>query len=253
LAGTEIALRRLIARALLAAAVVALLAWWASHRLPAPGVIDARLRQEPVQGRTDRAPFDFVYKGKRCLVRPVASYELWGLVVSHNDIHSVSDIYHDATSVDTRDLCVVWGRNVQGDAYRRAKFWSGPFTCYVRTPAGVDLDLHGVGNNHLISDEPRLRDVLGGVHLGDQVHVRGLLVDYQMEDWGDFWRRTSTVRSDSGCEVIYLEQLEVLRRNAAAAHTLIQGAVTLLVLLPIAWLVVAWREVGQRSGSLGRL
>jgi len=253
LSSRDAGLRRLIARGILAALVVLAIAWWAAGRLPPPAVIDATLRQEPLQGRTDREPFDFLYKGKRCLVRPVASYELWGLVVSHNDIHSVSDIYHDATSVDTRDLCVIWGRNVTSDAYRRVKFWSGPFTCYVRTPAGVDLDLAGLGNNHLISDQQRLRDVLGTVHRGDQVHLRGLLVDYQMEDWGGFWRRTSTVRTDTGCEVVYLEQLEVLRRNAAVAHALLHAAVALLVLLPIAWVLVAWREVGQRSGSLGRL
>lgn len=243
----------MIGRGIVAALAVLAGAWWVTGRLPPAGDVDAALRQVPLQARTDRAPFDFLYKGKRCFVKPVASYELWGLVVSHNDIHSVSDIYHDATSVDTRDLCVVWGRNVTGDAYRRAKFWSGPFTCYVRTPAGVDLDLTGVGNNHLITDQPALRDLLGGVHVGDQVHLRGLLVDYRMEDWGDFWRRTSTVRNDSGCEVVYMEQLEVLRRNAVVAHVLVHAAVALLVLLPIVWVIVAWREVGKGSGSLGQI
>jgi hypothetical protein len=246
-------IRRLVGRAFLAALVLLTLAWWATRALPTPAAIDAHLRVAPLQGPTERAPFDFAYKGKSCRVRPVATYELWGLVVSHNDIHSVADIYHDATSVDTRDLCVVWGRNVADDTFRKASFSSGPFTCYVRFPAGVDVDLTAVSNNHLITDRPAIRAALAGVHRGDQVHLRGLLVDYQMDDWGDFWRRTSTVRTDSGCEVIFLEQLDVLRRQAPLAHALVRLATALLVLLPIAWLALAWRETATRSGSLGRL
>ena len=245
-------LRSWIARGLVAALVLLAVSWWATRRLPPPSRLDPVLRQAPLQGPTTRRPFEFAYKGKRCLVRPVATYELWGLVVSHNDIHSVSDIYHDATSVDTRDRCVAWGANLDG-AYRNAKFWSGPFTCYVRWPPGVQIDLTAVSNNHLITDQPALRERLGTVQLGDQVHLHGLLVDYQMEDWGGFWRRTSTVRNDAGCEVIFLDGLDVLHRNASAAHALLQLAVTMLALLPVAWLAVAWREAGRGDGSLGRL
>jgi hypothetical protein len=245
--------RRRIARAFAGALGLLAVSWWLGRTLPPPARLLPALRREPLQGATQRPPFDFAYKGKRCEVRPVASYELWGLVVSHNDIHSLSDIYHDATSVDTRDLCVLWGANATRDAYRRAKFWSGPFTCYVRTPAGVDVDLRAVGNNHLIADRVEVRRALARVHRVDQVHLRGLLVDYRMEDWGDFWRRTSTVRDDAGCEVVFLEQLEVLRRHAPVAHALRAVAVAALVALPLLWLVVAWREAGRGSGSLGEL
>jgi len=246
-------LRRWIFRALLVAAALFALARWRERQLPAPAAARSELAQSPIQGPTDRVPFDFVYKGKRCFVRPVARYELWGLVVSHNDIHSISDIYHDATSVDTRDLCVVWGRNVASGAYERAEFWSGPWTCYFRTPAAVDFDRTGISNNHLITDRPEVRARLAHVHVGDEVHFSGLLVDYRMDDWGDFWRRTSTVRTDTGCEVVFAERLEVLARNAAGWHALESLAKTLLVLLPLAWIGVFVLEARRDPVSLGEL
>jgi len=247
------ALRRWIARAFVGAALLFALSWWLERRLPEPSQALPELAQAPVQGATTRTPFEFEYKGKSCQVRPVASYELWGLVVSHNDIHSFSDIYHDATSVDTLDICVAWGRNVASGVYREAEFWSAPFVCYFRTPPGVDLDPAGVSNNHLITDDPAIRRTLEGVHLGDQVHLRGMLVDYRMEDWGDFWRRTSTVRTDSGCEVVFLERFDVLRANAPLWHVCAGVAKLLLVLLPIAWLVAVVVEARSGHSSLGEL
>ncbi len=46
-------------------------------------------------------------------MRPVADFELWGLVVSHNNPTAFYDIYHDRNSVDTRDLGVIWGENLR--------------------------------------------------------------------------------------------------------------------------------------------
>jgi len=246
------ALRRLLGRAILPALGLLALSWWMARRLPAPAALSSELERAPAQGPTETAPFDFRYKGKRCEVRPQAEYELRGLVVSHNDISSLSDIYHDATSVDTRDLCVAWGRNLENGAYLEAEFWSGPFTCYFRTPADLEFDTAGVSNNHLITDRPELRAELEGLHVGDQIRLRGLLVDYRMEDWGDFWRRTSMVRDDTGCEVVFLEELEVLQRNAPGWHATRRVATALLVLLPIGWLALFVVEA-RGGGAVGRL
>ena len=70
----------------------------------------------PEQTEIDDGTFDFTYKGQRVEVEPVADYEMWGLVVSHNNIKSIADIYHDSSSVDTKDLCVVWGDSLRNIA-----------------------------------------------------------------------------------------------------------------------------------------
>lgn len=232
-------LRRLSLLGFLLSAAILALAWWMGRGLPEPDALLPRVASAPVQGPTDAAPFDFEYKGKRCEVQPVATWELAGLVVSHNEIRSFSDIYHDATSVDTRDLCVIWGENATSGAYREVEFWSGPFTCYWSRAPETRFRRAEISNQHLITDRPEIRRALERLHPGDQVRLTGLLVDYRMEDWGDSWRRTSTSRSDSGCEVVFLDGLEVLARHRPGWHVAKRAAKALLILFPLAWLGVS--------------
>jgi hypothetical protein len=175
-------------------------------------------------------------------------------VVSHNNIHSMADIYHDSTSVDTKDLCVIWGANLETPDYRRVDYKSGPWTCYFSYPEGVRFRHQAIGNNHLITDNPAIRERLSQIRVGDQVRMAGLLVDYQMEDWRKFWRRSSLRRDDTGCEVIFLEELQVLRRGTPAWYATYRAGWIALLGLPILYLGLVWIEAGQPgSGQLGRL
>ncbi len=211
--------------------------WLLKGRLPEPSKVLPEMLVEPVQTATSRPPFDFEYKGQTCRVRPVAEYELAGVVVSHNNIESFADLYHDSTSVDTKDLCVVWGQNLETSDYRRVSYRSGSFTCYYRYPPGVRFRKRGLGNNHLITDDASIRDRIADVRVGDQVRLRGLLVDYQMDDWRDYWRETSTVRTDDGCEVVYVESIEVLRAGTPGWYLVFRLAAWAVVLLPVLYLV----------------
>ena len=204
--------------------------------LPERSAILPELMSEPVQTDTRRDDFVMSYRGSSIRVQPVAEYEIWGLVVSHNNIESIADIYHDSSSVDTKDLCVIWGNNLRGDDYQRVDFWSGPWTCYYRFPGGVSFDGSALSNSHLITDQERLRKALADVRVGDQIRFSGALVNYQAEDWGDFWRRSSTVRTDGGngaCEVVFFEELEVLRAGTPGWYLINGWAKALLALVPL--------------------
>ena len=238
----------------LVALVATAVAWYFKGDLSGPETIQPDLLQAPRQEIVDKEPFSFEYKGKACLVEPVAAYELWGLVVSHNNIHSVADIYHDSTSVDTKDLCVIWGVNLEAPDYRQVEFKSGPWTCYFRYPHGVTFHHDGLGNNHLITDSPVIRRTLNKVRVGDQVHLKGLLVNYQIDDWQGFWRRTSTRRDDNDCEVVYLEEMSVIRRGTPGWYALYRFSLTALLLLPLAYLALMWVEAGSSdTTTLGKL
>jgi hypothetical protein len=246
-------LRRLAGRLCLAGLLLVALGSWRRGRLEPPAAILPALLRPPLQTATERGPFEFQYRGRACRVRPVASYELWGLVVTHNDIESVADIYHDRSSVDTKDLCVVWGDNLRREDYRRVKFWSGPFTCYFRIPDGARFALDGAANNHLIADRPEIRDAIAGVRVGDQVHLRGLLVDYQMDDWEGFWRRTSQARNDSDCEVLFVESLAVLRRGTPGWYLAHRLGWVVLIGGAVLWMGLFAAEAGRGTGSVGRI
>jgi len=247
-------LRPVLRWAFFAALAALAVSGWRKGDLVPPREVLPELLSEPLQGPTDRAPFSFEYKCKQCRVRPVASYELWGLVVSHNDIKSVADIYHDASSVDTKDLCVLWGESLRHADYRRAKYASGPFTCYVSWSEPLpSLDMANIGNNHMITDSPSVRRAIAGVQVGDQVHFRGLLVNYQIDDWETFWRNTSTVRTDTGCEVVYVEELDVLRRGTPGWYALWRLAWVVLLAVPVLYAIAFYVESGKDSVKLGEL
>jgi len=212
---------RLLQLALLASLLVWAGAWYQTRTLPERSQIQPELLEAPKQGLAGRAPFGFEYRGLQYEVNPVASYDLYGLVVSHNEIHGIADIYHDEDSVDTKDLCVIWGANLASDDYQRITFENTPTWCHWSWRS-EDIQFHSeaIANNHLVTDSAALRAALDKVHVGDQVHFSGLLADYRDLRHPEFWRPTSTKRTDSGagaCEVVFFEELEVLQPHAVGA------------------------------------
>jgi hypothetical protein len=239
---------RILKLLFLGALIVTPVAWFMKGTLVAPSGILPELRQEPVQTAVSRPDFSFAYKGQQCLVRPVALYEQWGLVVSHNNIESVADLYHDSTSVDTKDLCVIWGPNLESADYRRVSFRSGSFTCYFRYPAGVRFTMRAGANNHLITDSQLTRERIDEVRVGDQVRLKGMLVNYRMDDWGDFWRKSSLVRTDDGCEVVFVEELEILRKGTPVWYALYRAGWITLLAVPVLYLVALHLKVRYEQG-----
>lgn len=212
---------------------------------PEPSDIEPALLQEPLQGYTERLPFEMTHEGRMVRVRPVAEYHLWGLVVSHNDIESVADIYHDSSSIDTKDLCVVWGSNLESGELDKVSFESGPWTCYYRYPEGVRFAGSKMSNNHMITDREDLRSDLAKIRIGDQIRIRGALVQYQLDDWQDFWRASSTERTDSGngaCEVIFFDEIEILVRGTPIWYLLWNATLLLLALVPAIYVHSIWLD-----------
>jgi hypothetical protein len=195
------------------------------------------LFQDPIQTPTTRPLFAFPYKGETYLVHPVAEYELWGLVVSHNNIHSPTDIYHDRSSVDTKDLCVIWGTNLTRDDFQQVAYWSEPWSCGFAVPAHLLFFPDHVSNNHLITAEQRLRDRIDAIRIGDQIHLKGLLVNYSARRTPHAWRQSSTTRHDRGngaCEVVFVEAIDILQHGTpgwSTTYTLGWWSILLMLVL----------------------
>ena len=229
------------------------LAWHRQERLPQPQDLRPELFQAPLQTPLEDLPFQFSYRNHDYEVKTFADYELWGVIVSHNNISGVGDIYHDADSLDTKDICVLWGGNTARDDYLRVSFSSGAWTCYYEYPAGVTFNASEVSNNHLITDSPVIRKQIDGLRRGDQVHLRGRLVGYRDRLWGNFWRNSSLTRADSGngaCEVVFVDDIEVLKpanpQWRAAFRISGWAALALLIVRALLFLAEMFRPVDER-------
>ena len=172
---------------------------------------------QPMQSNRDESEFKFMYAGKVYGVKPQAHYELRGLIVTTNNIYAFDDIYHDETSVDLKDICVVWGTNLREKLYKGIEFWSEPWTCNWKTK---DDDLYAefrgdmISNNHLLASDPAVQEKIRSLGFGDQVKVTGKLVDYYPAGQPDRARKSSLIRTDEGdgaCEVFFVENIEILK------------------------------------------
>jgi hypothetical protein len=236
---------RKLARVLLpVAAAVFVVSFFTRYRLPEPADILAPLKEDPVQS-ADRLPepFEVTRKNVTYTVTPLASYELWGLIVSYHHSASFIDISHRQWNdfLNTKDVCVIWGRNVETGVYQRMTFRNRDFTCYFSYPDRETGELFvesALSNNHLLPADTLVGDAVLKARTGDQVHFKGWLVSYGITG-APYARRSSLSRLDRGngaCEVVYVDEFEILRpANTAwrALHTfsLVIGALSLVALV----------------------
>jgi hypothetical protein len=205
---------------LLAGLVLLFLGLVFRSRWPKESDFRPELFQEPVQAPGDLpAPFDVTQKGYSYTVYPQFEYELWGMVVSSHYAGSFLDYAHEMWKdyLNIKDLCVIWGGNLETGAFRDVKFWSRDFTCYYSwsdPETARRFSPSHISNNHLITEEVRLRKLIKSVKRGDQVHLRGWLAKYGHKG-SKVVRGTSTTRKDTGgqaCETVYVTEFDVLKR-----------------------------------------
>jgi len=215
--------QRLLNISILLSLLLYFLAIWQKDSLPQHSDILKSSYQDPLQSKTRKRPFSFFYRGETYDIQPVAKYELWGLVVTKNNINSWADIMHTDASVDIKDICVIWGENVANSDYKKVKFSSGDFTCYFQYPHMTVFNHNKISNNHLLSDDAVVRHAIRQVKIGDQVHVKGMLVNYSPRSNPEWRRVSSTVRTDTGngaCEVLFVNQFDILRSKNGGWYTL---------------------------------
>ncbi|PIE01707.1 MAG: hypothetical protein CSA81_10580 [Acidobacteria bacterium] len=190
--------------------------------LPEVDQILELLYSEPIQTDADvPEPFEVHVQRESYLVTPRFYYEIYGLVVSHHHADSVTDVLHEKWDdyLNIKDICVVWGPNIQSGVYLETTYSSGNFTCFCkfRDRATMDrFDWTAMSNNHLLSDNAAISRRILNADIGDQIAIRGFLSKYENARNG-FKRDTSTTRTDTGngaCETIYVTDFEILKAGS---------------------------------------
>lgn len=215
--------------------VCLIVSFW--NRNDLPGNIDyvPRIQAEPEQSPTRKAEFDVPFNDVVYRVEPEYSYDITGMVVSYRHHDNNSRMHRLANDhLNMLDVCVVWGENTTDAQLQKLQFWNGIFTCNVKTRDQVawdSFDMDQLSNNHLISDDPRIRDQVQDIKVGDQIRVRGYLAGYASTGVGK--RGTSTTRTDTGngaCETIYVEKFGIVRSAFSAWRTSMYASLGVLLL-----------------------
>lgn len=69
---------------------------WQTKKIPAVAGMHEYLKYSPKQVKTPADPIRWEYEGENYIAHTRAAYEIFALVMSQNNINSISDAYHDS-------------------------------------------------------------------------------------------------------------------------------------------------------------
>lgn len=217
--------------------------WVMDGRMPTPDAMLPELGHEPLQQSAQVAEFTQTEHGTTYYVKPLYTYELYGLVVSKHEANSsfLSNSHARwGDYLNTTDLCVVWGNNAFSGIYQQIKFRSGEWTCFFESKGGYEVyrafDINRVSNNHMLIGNQEVAKILRDVRIGDQIYFKGYLAEYGTASHRI--RGTSTTRTDTGqgaCETVYATHVQIIQEIPRIWRLLMWAGVWGIVALYILW------------------
>lgn len=200
--------------------LIMLISYYYKDQIPSPAYYDLFYLQEPTQTPPTEVAFTTEVNQQQYIIEPLFDYELNGVVVSYHDADAIRDIWHHdkwKDFINLRDLCVIWGSNVNNGVYLDMSFSNDSWTCWAYWPdraTGERFNKAALSNNHLLADKPLVKEALMSAEPGDQIRIKGMLASYR-NPGNNFHRGTSTVRTDTGngaCETIYVNEFEIIKK-----------------------------------------
>lgn len=168
-------------------------------------------RREPIQTPTERTPFEVPTRSGPALLTPRAAYEIAAVVAGSERYR-----FDEPALVSPLDLVLTWGE-LPTASYRPKLAYSQQWRFYFWRTEDRSLDAGYVirhsANTHMIPATPNVERALLALDVGDEVRLRGLLVDVAAP--GLRWP-TSLVRGDhgdGGCEILYVESVRIGERE----------------------------------------
>jgi hypothetical protein len=187
---------------------------------------------------------EFEKDGYLWQLTPLYDYEISGLVVGRMNYQIFS--INKYTSLFPIDLGLIWGSNVANKVYqdKRIKFKQDSRWCWVSWSGGAIFNLNEFSNNHLFIKEKDLSNKAKKINRGDQITIKGKLVNIiatPLEDTGMSGQNTITwkssiTREDNGagaCEIIYVEDIKVLKKGNVLSRFLFWFSFCGLIILII--------------------
>jgi hypothetical protein len=240
--------RRIVSWLFFGSLILLVAAWSNRDNFDSDMWIHPAVADEPRQTPVDEPAFTTHANDVDYIVRPKYRYELTGLVVSFKRFSQDYGLHKRWNDfINVADVCVVWGENATDVDLNAFDFWNGEFTCTFSTrneTAWRRFDKNKLSNNHLITDSPRVREVIDELSVGDQVRFSGWLAEYG-EPGGPF-RSTSTTRTDTGdgaCETVYVADMEIVGSMSTIWRHLVWLSVAGLLVSIVLWFRTPYHQL----------
>ncbi len=196
-------------------------------------------------------------KGFTSRLKVVAEYDISGLVVMKR-AHWFWESKSYFRDFINYDVGLIWGDNVRADIYKDKSLKFSHFEYYLMSnySSSLPFNIACASNTHIIYDKPYLGRILGSVSPGDQINMKGKLVDVEFMriDGNEPVRLyTSKVRTDTGvmdnergaCEVLYLEKIEILKQGNVLYHRIFIFS----LLLAIIFIVLGFISFARKAAE----
>jgi len=225
-------IQKIIGIFFIASLIIYLATSFLKTRLPDKNAIDRSLYNQPVQKTTETKKFEVTIGDLIYEVTPLYDYELNGLVVSDNDNEVWYSRFKKSDPMNTKDLCVIYGKNIEAEIYKGSKFYSEEFVCSFRTNDSATyakFSSEDISNNHLLAsrnDKAAIYKKLRKAKIGDQIKLKGYLAKYSIKENNgpaQLIRSSSTTRADAGmgaCETIYLTDFNIIKTGNPIASVI---------------------------------
>jgi len=232
--------------------------FFTKKQLPFSGEIVELLAINPIQIKIDEEPF-IISKGELSAeIVPRYDYDLYGLVVADYNSEVWHDVTHEDDPFNSKDICAIWGRNLKNNLHQQAKYSHGEFTCYYKTE---NWDIYRAfneeqfSNSHLLPASESIYERIMSVKVGDQVHIKGKLVDYRIlaPDFKTGFRKSSSIRDDKGngaCEVIYVTDFKVLKVGNPISQILFDVNKYAVPILVIFIILLSFFDIARRPRNI---
>jgi hypothetical protein len=211
--------------------IILAVTFFTKDRFKSVDQIAPEVLRQPVQTATAPEPIVFQKAGYSYTLTPLYDYDLTGLV-----LHRLKyDSWYSVSRTDklfTVDWCVIWGSNAAKKVYQAPSLSVSQDArfCFFNYSGDIGFSPNELSNNHLLVRDPSLERKIEQIEPGDQVRVRGKLVNVEAVALGATseyehqavkWQ-TSTTRADTGagaCEIVYVEGVDILKTG----HSLLKS------------------------------
>ena len=171
--------------------------------------VKSTLRTGPIQRNLRNKE---TIKIKDAEITKLAEYDITGVVIGEEFFYFGGG----ANRISNRDLTLCWGPIISEKYFDDVKTIYGindrmatiNFSGDIAKDYG-DSAINFVSNNHIIPLNSTVKNKLRKVKKGDTVQILGWLVDCKGDGWN--WGPSSLVRNDSGCEIILVKYLSIIK------------------------------------------